>query len=645
MMISVNKQNFQKLYPTIKTSLENAQVIAIDAEFSGLESDDSSKSSVIIVIICCSLFDTIEERYQKLRKNSEKFTIVQFGITCIEQVPCQNVYNTKIFKFCLFPASIPIKNRQFLWQVAAIEFLSLSGFNFNKVVYDGISYLNEVEEFTFKQYLEDNNMIRNINNMSYKEGDEIKRAIDSVANWLEFSGDPDEDPEYIVLKISVSSVNLQYLLQKILRSRFLRIWTTYNNEEITVIKVSLEIRRMFEREERDILNKALLDSYIGFSKVFKLLVELKKPIVGHNILLDLIYMYKLFYKPLPKRYNEFKVEIHRLFPIIYDTKYLSYQLRDEISLFPPGSPYTLDALYKFFSEERKRFILNSPIIETNYKLGDVMLHDAGWDSYFTGYIFIKMAHVIAVKKYGKGLEYRPVTNTEVMSSLQEYLNCINLSRASTFYLKLDGKDPKSERPQWLFVRTSVNYDIDQIIQKLSAFGTVDVKSFIEGCALVAVANHGSARNILNHFYNHKDIYIVPYNPIKHSLSVKYLLIVSAILSGGVVAWYGAVSKQGGRPILDPLQGQSRLLVVAFTNCYFVARDFFFVRLNYEVSDLTSTQIIIGQLDNNRAHTNRRYFLAYSIEFLRFNEDILRFMEIARNGKMFTRIYYFSQYLQ
>ncbi|KAF7409761.1 hypothetical protein HZH68_004142 [Vespula germanica] len=527
MMINISKQNFQKMYPTVKTSLENAQVIAIDAEFSGLESDDSSKPS---------LFDTIEERYEKLRKTSENFIIIQFGITCIEQVPSQNKYNTKMFKFFLFPASIPIKNRQFLCQVAAIEFLALNGFNFNKMAYNGISYLNEVEEFTLKQYLEDDNMIRNINNISYKEEDEIKRAIDSVTKWFEFSDDSDEDPEYIILKMSVQSVNLQYLLQKILRSRFSRIWTTCNNEEIIVTKVSLETRRMLEREEGEMLNKALLDSYIGFSKVFKLLVELKKPIVGHNILLDLIYMFKLFYKPLPKRYSEFKVEMHRLFPIIYDTKYLSYQLRDEISLFSRGSSYTLDALYKFFSEESKRFLLNSPIMETNYKLGDIVPHDSGWDSYFTGYIFILMGHIIAIKKYGKGLEYRCITNAELMNSLQEYLNCINLSRASTFYLKLDGTDPKSERPQWLFVKTSMNYDVDQIIQKLSAFGTVDVKSFIEGCALVAVANHRSASNILNHFYNHKDLYIVPYNPMKHSVLVKYLLIVSAILSGGVVAW-------------------------------------------------------------------------------------------------------------
>lgn len=58
---------------------------------------------------------------------------------------------------------------------------------------------------------------------------------------------------------------------------------------------------MLESEEGQALDKALLDSFLGFSKVFKLLVELKKPIVGHNILLDLMYMYKLFYKPLPSK--------------------------------------------------------------------------------------------------------------------------------------------------------------------------------------------------------------------------------------------------------------------------------------------------------------------------------------------------------
>ncbi|KAL2716039.1 pre-piRNA 3'-exonuclease trimmer-like isoform X1 [Vespula squamosa] len=536
-MLEITRHNFEKLFPLIKSSLEETDIIAIDSEFSGLESDDVPKTS---------LFDTVEERYEKLRRTSEKFIIIQFGITCIEQVPNSNKYNAKTFNFFLLPGSIPIKNRQFLWQVAAIEFLSFHSFNFNKVVYDGISYLNEVEESTLKQYLKDNKLLKNIeNNMPFKYENEIKTISNKVIDWLKhYSSENDsengknknQDAENIVLKISISPCNMQYLLQKILRSRFPEIWTTYNNEMITVIKVSLEIRKMLEKEEGEVLDKALLDSFVGFSKVFKLLVELKKPIVGHNILLDLMYMYKLFYKPLPKRYNEFKVETHRLFPIIYDTKYLSYQLKNKIS--QASCPiYSLNTLYNFFEGKvGKNIILNSPTIEKNFHVTDVNAHDAGWDSYCTAFIFVKMSHIIAVNKYGKGLEYRARTSGEIMSSLQEYVNCINLSRASTFYLKLDGEDPKSERPQWLFVRTAMNCDIEQISRKLSPFGTVDVKSFMRGRALVAVANHGSAREILNHFYNNKDLYIVPYNPMKHSLSMKYFLIGSAILSGGMVAW-------------------------------------------------------------------------------------------------------------
>lgn len=56
----------------------------------------------------------------------------------------------------------------------------------------------------------------------------------------------------------------------------------------------------FIREnDKETLEKELLDYYIGFSIVFKLLASSKKIIVGHNILLDLMFMHQQFYKPLP----------------------------------------------------------------------------------------------------------------------------------------------------------------------------------------------------------------------------------------------------------------------------------------------------------------------------------------------------------
>jgi len=70
-----------------------------------------------------------------------------------------------------------------------------------------------------------------------------------------------------------------------------------------VIKVQSKSRRILEEQEGSILENALLESYIGFSKVFKLLITLKKPIIAHNAFLDFMFLHQQFYKPLPRMYN------------------------------------------------------------------------------------------------------------------------------------------------------------------------------------------------------------------------------------------------------------------------------------------------------------------------------------------------------
>lgn len=74
-----------------------------------------------------------------------------------------------------------------------------------------------------------------------------------------------------------------------------------------------ESRRILEQEEGSILENVLLESYIGFSKVFKLLVTLKKPIIAHNPFLDFMFMHQQFYKPLPRMYNCNKKFIFKFF--------------------------------------------------------------------------------------------------------------------------------------------------------------------------------------------------------------------------------------------------------------------------------------------------------------------------------------------
>lgn len=50
-------------------------------------------------------------------------------------------------------------------------------------------------------------------------------------------------------------------------------------------------------------------------------------IVGHNIYLDIMFIYDKFIDHLPTSYNEYKKAIHQLFPDVYDTKHLSLELK------------------------------------------------------------------------------------------------------------------------------------------------------------------------------------------------------------------------------------------------------------------------------------------------------------------------------
>lgn len=48
-------------------------------------------------------------------------------------------------------------------------------------------------------------------------------------------------------------------------------------------------------------------------------------IVGHNLFIDLIFIYQTFVGTLPDQVTEFNKRIHELFPKVFDTKYLATQ--------------------------------------------------------------------------------------------------------------------------------------------------------------------------------------------------------------------------------------------------------------------------------------------------------------------------------
>ena len=56
-----------------------------------------------------------------------------------------------------------------------------------------------------------------------------------------------------------------------------------------------------------------------------MLKDAKKPLIGHNPMYDIAFLYEQFIEPLPDSFIEFCCKWKENFPVIYDTKVL-YQL-------------------------------------------------------------------------------------------------------------------------------------------------------------------------------------------------------------------------------------------------------------------------------------------------------------------------------
>lgn len=223
-----------------------------------------------------------------------------------------------------------------------------------------------------------------------------------------------------------------YFIHKNFRSKFKNLWTyeTDNDNCFCVKKVTAsELEQLIEQYP---LNDKTLMKLLGFRRVFKLLTSLNKPIIGHNLMQDLMIIINNFEAPLPRSYLQFKQLTNRLFPIIFDTKTIYYELRNQMDgkLFDNSS---LSCLFNFFKNESGRHLVsNSPPIECNVDAKNYgNYHEAGWDSFCAGYLFIRLAYLNIAGSYPKSKKF--VTN-ELISGLDAYKNRVNIIRGSSSHI-------------------------------------------------------------------------------------------------------------------------------------------------------------------------------------------------------------------
>uniref|UniRef100_A0A674HYP6 PARN like ribonuclease domain containing exonuclease 1 n=1 Tax=Terrapene triunguis TaxID=2587831 RepID=A0A674HYP6_9SAUR len=460
----------------------------LDMEFTGLHSVFPKGKQP-------SLFDSPAEWYLKARRSVQKFTVNQLG-----EIFC-SLYVAHSYNFFLFPTTFGVMDSEFSFQASSIQFLTHYGFDYNKFLKDGIPYMNEVQEKKLQQGL----LTGNWKVRSTLDKDKVKKVIDDVTRWVPSA---EEGGSMVLHDISGFQI---FEVQLILRQALPDVWTDNSLFlQVMVKKVSPQHRWRLENSSYDCCRKELvLLSARGFTNLFQTLIEAKKPVVGHNMLMDLLHLHDKFYKPLPESYEEFKRNIHSLFPVLIDTKNVTKSI--------------WKVRYKsLFWEIKLASHLNGKKITEFFFF------------FFLNFFF----------QHSDTLETGP-SFSQYLNALTKYLNQVNLIRAGVSTINFSGTDVPSQRPPLLIasVRGWPGVDEEQIYQKLKALCKFDVRRLTENQFLLLSNKFKDVRVVLRDYKAHPNLRISLYRHWRHSPQVNCLLQICGI----VASWSLLAFLFGGSP--------------------------------------------------------------------------------------------------
>lgn len=139
---------------------------------------------------------------------------------------------------------------------------------------------------------------------------------------------------------------------------------------------------------------------MGFSLVVQELIAAKKPIIGHNMMYDIIYLYNQFIDDLPATYNEFVQKWYHMFPLVYDNKVLC-SAADYFGRTDLGKVFEKCTSDERIKNSGMRISFDLDHGFSNYDGQELLshYHEAAYDAYMTGICF---ANILKFKEYDKG---------------------------------------------------------------------------------------------------------------------------------------------------------------------------------------------------------------------------------------------------
>ena len=500
--MEILRSSFLHSLPAISEAINSASLLAIDAEFSGLNVKWGVENS----------FDTPQERYSKLKEGSKEFIIIQFGLCTFTWDKNQELYIAKPFNFYIFPK---VWNRQcpdvrFLCQSSSIDFLTEHGFDFNKLFREGISYLRPYDEQKLREHFLARNTQDSFVSNSLTSPDSttkasggssqkkaavppehkefVEKACDSIEEML-------KDPEGKVTQFPPCNGFVRKLIYQTAKERFkagihMEAATNEKKERfIVVTKVSEDEKKKLQ-EEKEAKEQELIENAVGFTQVVKMISQSGKLVVGHNMFLDLIHLTEQFLCPLPEQFEDFKATISGIFPRLVDTKVMAntQPFRD---LIP--SSMLADLVKNVSKKPFQKVAVQFDKGFSDYGDSDEKPHEAGYDAYITGLAFLSMANYL-----GSFQEPPKISITPDSSLVVPFLNKIFVMRMEDVpYLNLAGTDLNPSRDHVFHLTFPSDWKQGDILDLFGNFGFVYISWINSTSAFVSLARRENAHKVLS----------------------------------------------------------------------------------------------------------------------------------------------------
>ncbi|XP_055608028.1 poly(A)-specific ribonuclease PARN-like [Uranotaenia lowii] len=485
--MEITNQNFLQQLPSVLRTIQEADFFAIDGEFTGLTSDRNVFP-----------FDTPEEVYLKTIDNCSDFVIIQLGLCAFRVDPDSGQVSYKCYNFYCFPRG---RSHPFACQGDSMHFLAENGFDFNKLFLEGLSYYGEADEERFRADLKDRQEQRaatlealddeeangensNVNMVPVPPTEE--KTLSEISEKIEAFIASDE------VNFTISNCNgfQRKLVYQLIETKFKKnISTSSVNLENNHKGILVERKRTKDQEvelekQRCAQEQEDLTKAIGLSLVLQELSKAKKMIIGHNMLLDLLFIIRQFFRPLPPNYQDFKKVVRELFPLILDTKYLCTNGEIKVHVNSSVLSHVFEAVQK---EPFKLPEVVSGFEDHKYCPNEMKQHEAGFDAFLTGQCFLGLASFLQVD----------IKNVEKDPILKSYLNRIFLLRlAEVNYIYIHGKEPTFSRDHIFYITFPEQWRQSDIVNRFRNYGQVYVNWVSNSSAFVSLHQRDHAGQVI-----------------------------------------------------------------------------------------------------------------------------------------------------